>query len=111
MDVALLRGADREAERVIDDSLFDDLVVSNQAGKDRQPSGVGRRPPVRPQGIAAEVEDRAGTGVPTVGVRIAARTGRPRPVELVKLAALESEHEDVPVAGTIRAAFDRWIVG
>src|SRR5207249_10340719 len=85
--------------------------VSNQAGEDRQPGGVGRRPPVGPKRIAAEVEDRAGAGIPTVRVRIPGRTGRPGPVELVELAALEPEHEDVAVSGTVRTALDRWIVG
>ena len=45
-----------------------DLVVAHQAGQDRQPGRVGRRPAVGPPAVRVHVEERARAGLPLAAV-------------------------------------------
>ena len=76
------------------------LVVAHQAGEDREARGVGRRPAAGAQGVGVEVPDGP-------GARRRARCAVLRVVELVQGAGARVDHEGVPVAGRLCAAFYR----
>ena len=81
------------------------FVVAGQAGQNGQPRGVGRSPAVRAQGVAAQIEDRAGVGLPaTVGLGEGVE-------KLVEQAGGLIHHQHVAVAVAVRAAFDGRIRG
>src|SRR6187397_2835288 len=80
-----------------------DLVVTDEAGEDRQAGGVGRGPAVGAAGGGAQVPFGSRVGVP-VRPRIGDVEGA---VELVELAAGAVDDEDVAVAVAAVAALDR----
>ena len=96
IDVGALRVRHGEAQRVVEHALVDDLVVAGEAGQDRQAGRVGGGPAVRPQGVARQVEDRAGAGLPgAVGLLV-------RVEQLVELLVVGVEHQHVAVAVGVR---------
>ena len=95
-DVAPAGAAHREAQRVMDPRVrTEDLVVAHEPREDRQTGGVGAGPPGRPEGVRAEIEDRAAAGrrAPTVAAD---------PEELVEEAGPLVDHDRV----SVRAALD-----
>ena len=75
VDVRPPRARRREAERVVDHAARD-LVVAREAGEDRQPGGVGRRPARGPQLVRAQAPDRARAGRPAAPRVAQRRTAR-----------------------------------
>ena len=75
-DVGAARVLDGEAQRVVDPAAGD-VLVTCEAGEDREAGRVGRRPAGRPELVRAEVEDRARAGPPAAArSRGRARTAR-----------------------------------
>ena len=101
-DVEPLGHGCREAERV-SDLTGCDLLVAYEPGQDRQAGRVGRGPPRRAQRVRPKVEDRPRARVPAA-VRL--RVGC---VELVQLAVVAIDDEDVAIAGAAGSAFDGWV--
>ena len=89
-----------EAQRMVD-RAGGDLIIAHQASQDRQASRIRRRPGVGPERVGAQVEDRAGAGLPTP-IRL-----RPGVVELIQLAGALVEDQYVAVAIAVRPALDR----
>ena len=58
----------REANRVRDQTLLENLVIAHQSGKDRQPGGIRGSPARRSQGIRIQVKDGPAVRFPTGAV-------------------------------------------
>jgi hypothetical protein len=86
------RARDGETQRVADPARGD-LVVAREAGEDRQPGGVGARPPAGTQAVRAQVEDRARARPPAP-----ARALRREQLEQPAGAALDHQHVAVATA-------------
>ena len=95
------RALGREAQRVVDRAAAH-LLVAGQAGQDRQPGGVRRRPAARAQAVRAQAPDRARAGAPApaAGLRVGG-------VQLVQPAAVPVHDDHVPVAVGVAPALDR----
>ena len=90
LDVAALGARDRHAQGMANLAPAH-LRIAHEQGQDRQPGGVGARPSLRPQGVAAQVEHRSGPGFPSA-------CGALGVVELIQPAGAALEHEHVAVA-------------
>ena len=75
IDVRAPRARRGEAQRVVDRAARD-LVVAREAGEDRQPGRVRRRPAGRAERVRAQVPDRAGARRPAAAASGRARTAR-----------------------------------
>ena len=95
MQVRRLRLVEGDAKRVRDHS-GGDFVVAHQAGEDREPGCVGRRPAVRAECVRRQVEDRAVARLPAAALR-------GRVVHLIETTCIAIDGDDV----TIAAALDR----
>ena len=102
IDVRAPRALHREAQRVVDASGRRVAAPAREAGEDRQPRGVGRRPAGRPQRVRAQVPDGAGPGRPAAALLVQC-------VELVEPAGIAVDDQRVTVAFVEmpRRAFDR----
>ena len=99
VQIGLLRLRHREAQRVVDVTARH-LVVADETREDREPGGVGRRPPFGPQRVRREIEHRAGVGRPTA--RAPARRE-----QLVELAVVSVDREHVRVAAVLDRCGER----
>ena len=71
-----------------------DLAVEGEAGEDRQPRSVGRRPADGAQRVAVEVEHRAGCAGPAGADLV-------RVVHLIEVAVAGVDDEHVAVAARL----------
>ena len=97
---------DGEPEGVADGPLVHHLVVTHQAGEDRQAGGVGRGPPRRPQGVRIEVEDRPRARRPAPPARVG-----PRGEEFIEPAVVAVDDQDMPIPFPVRPPLDRRVGG
>lgn len=98
-DVSLLSARRGDANGVVDHAGCD-FVVAHESGEDGKTGGVGGGPSGGTQGVAGEVEDGSGAGVP---VEMAEPLRLPH---LIENAVVGINRDYVPVAG----AFNRCIV-
>ncbi len=101
-DMAVGR-ADGDPQRVPDRTTHR-FVVANQAGKNREPRRVRRRPALGTTGVGGEIEDRAGVGFPALGAAVP-----PRGEQLEQPPAIAIDDEQVAIAARPAArhsAFD-----
>ena len=80
-----------------------DFIVTDQTGENGQPSRIGRGPPIRAQGVGAQIVDSPRAGLPG-----AIRLGVGAP-GLVQLAMIAVHDQDMPVAAALRSTFDGYI--
>jgi hypothetical protein len=100
-NIGLERLRHRESNSMTD-LAGENLVIAKQPCENRQPRRIGRSPCRRPQIVREQVENRARIGFP-------ARRLRKRSIQLVQNAVVDIHRNGVPVARTVRTAFDRGI--
>ena len=101
VDVGVAGGGEGDADRVVDRARCH-LLVTDEAGEDRQAGGIGGGEALGATVRAVEIPDRAPVGLPALVLFV----GEPA-VHLVELAVGVVEADDVAVALAVLAALDR----
>src|SRR5581483_1462535 len=92
-----------EAQRVTNLARFKNFIIAHEAGKNRQASGVGRGPAIRPHCTRFQIKNGSALRVPT------AVALRKRTEHFIQFPVVSIDDDHMTIAVSVRAAFD-WSV-